>query len=78
MINPEEIHQERLGEAIMEIVLDDVTGRRGWRQEWDQFDSEVQEEIKDTLWRKIGVALKADAGTPLQELRDSARRVGYP
>ena len=75
-INPDEIYQEQLSEAIMEIVLEDITGRRGWRQEWDQFDSEVQSEIKDTLWKKIGIALKADAGTPLETLLATARRKG--
>ena len=77
MINPKELQTERLGEAIMNIVLDAVTDRRGWRQEWHQFDSEIQEEIKDILWKKINVALNAAPDIPLEELREAARRIGH-
>ena len=37
---------------IMKAILDDVTDRRGWRQEWGGFDEEIQEEIRQT-WLKI-------------------------
>ena len=76
MLNHNELEEERLGEAIMNIVIDDITGRRGLRQEWERIDTEIQDEVKDTLWRKIAVALKADRGTSLEELRILARRVG--
>ncbi len=39
-------------DRIAEAIKRDVTGRRGWRQEYDQFDSEVRAEIAKT-WRKL-------------------------
>ena len=33
-------------------ILSDVKNRRGWRQEWDNFDDDVREEILET-WIKI-------------------------
>jgi hypothetical protein len=36
--------------AIVRRILADVTDRRGWRQEWDQFDSEIKDEIQET-WK---------------------------
>lgn len=38
-------------EAVKRILAD-VTDRRGWRQEWDMFDEDIQEEIKAS-WKKI-------------------------
>jgi len=35
-------------EAITFDILRDVTDRRGWRQEWDGFDSDIQESIIQT------------------------------
>ncbi len=26
-------------------LISDATSRRGWRQEWDQFDEDIQEEV---------------------------------
>jgi hypothetical protein len=37
---------------IAAAILADVTDRRGWSQEWDGFDEEIQEEIVVT-WEKI-------------------------
>lgn len=42
---------------IVKAILDDVTDRRGWRQEWDEFDEDVQEEIKETWSFKIKTIL---------------------
>jgi hypothetical protein len=38
-------------EAVRRILAD-VTDRRGWRQAWDTFDEDIQEEIKCT-WLTI-------------------------
>jgi hypothetical protein len=35
-------------ERIRDAILDDVTDRRGWRQEWEGFDDDVQEEVKQS------------------------------
>jgi len=32
-------------EKIAFKILSDVTDRRGWRQEWDMFDEDIQEDI---------------------------------
>lgn len=49
----------RIGEvAVMDTdkavkaILADVTDRRGWRQAWDMFDDDIQEEIK-VRWKEI-------------------------
>ena len=47
-----------LSERIRDKILDDVTDRRGWRQEWDQFDEDIQNEIKATWLKKIEKELK--------------------
>jgi len=38
--------------VIIFKLLDDVTDRRGWRQEWDGFDDDIQIEILET-WLDI-------------------------
>lgn len=38
-------------EAVKRILAD-VTDRRGWRQAWDMFDEDIQEEIK-VEWKRI-------------------------
>jgi hypothetical protein len=40
-------------EAIVHRILADVTDRRGWSQEWDQFDPEIKDEIQETWKAKI-------------------------
>jgi hypothetical protein len=37
---------------IVEAILADVTDRRGWRQEWDQFDDGIKLEIQ-AKWKKL-------------------------
>lgn len=39
-------------DLAVKAILADVTDRRGWRQEWDMFDEDIQEEIKAT-WKEI-------------------------
>ena len=34
--------------AIVKAILADVTDRRGWKQEWGQFDTDTKREIKAT------------------------------
>ena len=44
--------KEELAASIAEAIKLDVTDRRGWRQEWDMFDSDIQEEII-TTWQRL-------------------------
>jgi hypothetical protein len=44
--------QEKLADNIVKAILADVTDRRGWRQEWDGFDWDIQIEIKKT-WKRL-------------------------
>lgn len=39
-------------DRIVARLLADATDRRGWRQEWDQFDEEVQRAIV-AKWRTV-------------------------
>jgi hypothetical protein len=48
-----------LAKKIAKAILDDVTDRRGWRQEWDMFDDDVKREIKRTWHKLIDKALTA-------------------
>ena len=48
-------------EAVGDAILADITDRRGWRQEWDQFDDDIQEEIRITLGRIAADAYDAAA-----------------
>jgi hypothetical protein len=40
---------QKVAHDIREALLDDITDRRGWRQEWNGFDDDIQEEIKATF-----------------------------
>jgi hypothetical protein len=37
---------------IVKRIVDDLTDRRGLRQEWEGIDDEIQKEIK-SVWKKI-------------------------
>jgi hypothetical protein len=39
-------------QKAVDAILADVTDRRGWRQAWDTFDDDIQEEIKEK-WKSI-------------------------
>ena len=39
-------------DRVVAAILGDVTDRRGWRQEWDGFDTDTQDEIV-AEWREI-------------------------
>ncbi|HET6494890.1 MAG TPA: hypothetical protein VFH61_05950, partial [Thermoleophilia bacterium] len=45
-------------DRIVATMFADVTDRRGWRQEWDQFDEDVKAEIIATWCEKVRAALK--------------------
>lgn len=38
----------QVAEAIVKSILNDFTDRRGLRQEWDQFDDGIKDEIVKT------------------------------
>ena len=50
-----------VAEKIRDAILADVTDRRGWRQEWDEFDADIQDEIKRTWLFKIQTILDREA-----------------
>jgi len=39
-------------EQIVFEIINDLTDRRGFREEWGRFDEEIKEEILDTLISK--------------------------
>lgn len=41
-----------LAQRIITKIVNDLTDRRGLRQEWDQIDEDIKEEILEK-WRKI-------------------------
>lgn len=49
-----------VSEQIAYSILRDVTDRRGWRQEFDQFDYDIREEILQTWKKKIEAILKGE------------------
>ena len=48
-----------LAERIAKKVLENITDRRGWRQEWDGFDAEIKEEIETSLTEEIDQEIRA-------------------
>lgn len=38
---------------IMKALIKDITDRRGWDSEWDQFDDDIKREIKETFVKII-------------------------
>jgi hypothetical protein len=52
-----------LAEEIRDAILDDVTDRRGWRQAWDEFDDDIQQEIKD-IWLIVINEILEERGVP--------------
>ena len=43
---------EDVARQIVDNILYDLTDRRGLRQEWEQIDDDIQQEIKDA-WFQI-------------------------
>jgi len=54
---------KKLAHRIRDAILADVTGRRGWRQEWDGFRDDTQAEIRDT-WLTL---IQAELDRPVTE-----------
>ena len=52
MLDPNELRIKEQSQQIMERILADVTDRRGWKQEWEQFDLEIQDEIRQR-WKEL-------------------------
>lgn len=42
----------------VEAIVDDLTDRRGLRQEWDLIDDEIRDEIKDVWAQAIDKAFR--------------------
>lgn len=49
--------REDLARRIVEVLLDDATDRRGWRQEWERFDDDAQIEIRQEWLRLVELEL---------------------
>ncbi len=48
---------------VVQGILKDLTGRRGLRQEWEQIDGDIQQEISDTWTGIVAAALARDVVT---------------
>lgn len=44
-------------EEIVFAIMDDITGRKGFDNEWSDIDTDIQEEILDTLYKKVKTML---------------------
>lgn len=44
---------------IVNAIIADLTDRRGLRQEWEQIDSDIQEDIRQEWIEIVETALKA-------------------
>lgn len=44
---------EGLAERIVASIVEDMYGRRGFRQNWDDIDPETQDDIVSTWRRKV-------------------------
>lgn len=43
---------DTIAEAVVDVLVADFTNRRGLRQEWENIDPDIQQEIVDT-WTAI-------------------------
>lgn len=48
----EKVYPDRNSKRILFDIVSDLTDRRGFRQEWEQADEDIQEEILST-WLEI-------------------------
>lgn len=51
---------EAVARRIVATLLDDMNDRRGFRQNWDQIDTDTQQEII-AEWRRLVVEVLRDA-----------------
>lgn len=49
-----------ISETIVDKIIEDLTDRRGLRQEWEQLDEEIQQEIRQSWIELVDVALADD------------------
>ncbi len=50
---------DQVARKAVQGILDDLTDRRGLRQEWEGFDDEIQDEILETWEKLIAKAIRA-------------------
>lgn len=50
-----------LPEKIVDAILEDLTDRRGLRQEWEQIDDDIKDEIRETWIAAVRELLKTDS-----------------
>ena len=65
---------------IRDAILADVTDRRGWRQAWNSFDDDIQDEIKATWLETIQTELSRPTPAKfalqrLEKAREQARNI---
>ena len=64
---------EDLVATIRDNLLEDITDRKGWRQEWYGFDREIQREIRQSFNDIILAALQDYAPTPPKETQPTEK-----
>lgn len=67
------LDQRDVVDRVISVILDDISERQSWGDEWDAFDEEVQREIVDTWRTKVRAALALGSEvviTPLVPLTD--------
>jgi hypothetical protein len=47
--------------ALVEMILADLTDRKGLRHAWDMIDEDIQEEIVET-WQRLAVEVMTENG----------------
>lgn len=47
---------------IVEVIIDEITNRKGLRHQWDNIDDEVQAEIQATMADRVDAVLKKILG----------------
>jgi hypothetical protein len=70
----EQVPDIREDEALAGAMLDEIIGRRGFRQEWQKVDAGIQREIEQSLTRIARKALRARQRVP-EEIRSDLRQV---
>lgn len=63
-----------VAEHIAYFILRDVTDRRGWRQEFDQFDDDIREGILQTWKKGIDIILQVRASELMKGTADESHQ----
>lgn len=69
MTPPSKRHEEK-ARKVFALIEKELRGRRGIRQEWDQIDVEIEQEIRDANFGFIASALAQEREETLQEVVD--------